>query len=572
MVTGSARNGETRLRAHYELVRVLTEASTVDEATKKLLELIGRAFGWPVGVLWTVDPVAGVLRHTDEWIDRSVQVGDFVELSRGLTFEPGAGLPGRVWARGEPTWIADVKRAPNFPRGEVALRSGLRAAVGLPVFGRDGVLGVMEFFAPPVRVPDPDQLELMRTVGRQVGQFVERRRAEDLLLRSEELKSAIIDSSLDCVITMDHRGLIVDFNPAAVETFGHAREDAIGADLAGLIIPPSLREAHRAALARFLETGEGAILNRRMELTGVRANGEEFPLELTVTRIGTGRPPLFTGFVRDITERRRSAVELAHLLEAERDARVRAEEAERRASRLAETLQQSLLPPQLPELPHLDVAATYRAGGEGVDVGGDFYDVFELADGAWGLAVGDVCGKGAEAAAVTALARHTIRTAAHYERLPSRVLGRLNEALVERNGSMSFCTVAYAVVEPRPGAARVRLALGGHPRPLLVRAAGGVEPFGQPGTMLGADRDVRVQDAEADLEEGDALVLYTDGVIECKTPDGRLGFEQLTALLGRAEASDAPGVMRAVLDATVAAPGHTSSDDVAVLVLRASSG
>jgi len=220
-------------------------------------------------------------------------------------------------------------------------------------------------------------------------------------------------------------------------------------------------------------------------------------------------------------------------------------------------------------VPHLDLAATYRAGGEGVDVGGDFYDVFELADGTWGLAVGDVCGKGAEAAAVTALARHTIRTAARYERLPSHVLGRLNEALVERDGDMSFCTVAYAVVEPRPGSAHVRLALGGHPRPLLVRAAGGVEPLGQPGTMLGADPDVPVQDAEAELSVGDALVLYTDGVIECKTPAGRFGSEQLTALLGRVEASDAPGVMRAVLEATVEAPSHSSSDDVAVLVLRA---
>src|SRR4051812_37778513 len=307
MDTRTARNGETRLRAHYELVRVLTEASTVDEATQKLLELIGRAFGWPVGVLWTVDPVADVLRHTDEWIDRGVDLGDFVQESRALTFERGVGLPGRVWARGEPAWIADVKRDPNFPRGEVALRSGLRAGVGLPVFGRSGVLGVMEFFAPPVRVPDPDQLELMRTVGRQVGQFVERRRAEDLLLRSEELKSAIIDSSLDCVITMDHRGLIVDFNPAAVETFGRAREDAVGAVLAELIIPPSLREAHGAALAHSLESGEGAILGRGLELPGVRASGEESPLELTVTRIGHADPPQFAGFVRDITERRRSA-------------------------------------------------------------------------------------------------------------------------------------------------------------------------------------------------------------------------------------------------------------------------
>jgi phosphoserine phosphatase RsbU/P len=220
-------------------------------------------------------------------------------------------------------------------------------------------------------------------------------------------------------------------------------------------------------------------------------------------------------------------------------------------------------------VPHLDLAAAYRAGGEGVDVGGDFYDVFELTDGAWGLAVGDVCGKGAEAAAITALARHTIRTAARYERLPSHVLGRLNEALVERDGGMSFCTVAYAVVEPRAGAARVRLALGGHPRPLLVRAGGAVEPLGRPGTMLGADPDVRLQDAEAELEAGDALVLYTDGVIECKTPAGRFGFEQLAALLGGLGEHDPANITRAVLGATVEALANSSSDDVAVLVLRA---
>ena len=149
------------------------------------------------------------------------------------------------------------------------------------------------------------------------------------------------------------------------------------------------------------------------------------------------------------------------------------------------------------------------------------------------------------------------------------MLGRLNEALAERNGSGSFCTVAYAVVEPRPGTTRVQLALGGHPRPLLMRAGGGVEPLGQPGTMLGVDPGVRVPDAEAELLAGDALVLFTDGVIECKTPDGRFGFEQLGALLGRVEASDAAGITRAVLDATVSAPANSSNDDVAVLVLRA---
>jgi phosphoserine phosphatase RsbU/P len=281
-------------------------------------------------------------------------------------------------------------------------------------------------------------------------------------------------------------------------------------------------------------------------------------------------PPLFAGFVRDITERRRSAVELAQLLEAEREARVRAEAAERHASQLAETLQQSLLPPALPEIPGFDIAATYRAGGEGVDVGGDFYDVFETADGAWGVAVGDVCGKGAEAAAITALARNTIRTAARYERKPSEVLRMLNEALLQREGAGSFCTVAYAVVAPAAGGhVALRLALGGHPGPLLVRAGGGVEALGRPGTMLGAAADARIEDADAELAPGDLLVLYTDGVTECLTPEGRFGSERLTALLGGLNGRDAVTVTRRVAEDVVDAPGHRSGDDVAVLVLRA---
>src|SRR4051812_24132235 len=129
----TARNGATRLRAHYELVRVLTEAATLDEAIPRLLELIGDAFGWQLGVLWMIDRDADVLRHAADWIAKRVDVGDFPAVSRARTFEHGVGLPGRVWARGEPAWIADFKRDPNFPRVEAALRSGLRAGVCLPV-------------------------------------------------------------------------------------------------------------------------------------------------------------------------------------------------------------------------------------------------------------------------------------------------------------------------------------------------------------------------------------------------------------------------------------------------------
>ncbi len=131
-----------------------------------------------------------------------------------------------------------------------------------------------------------------------------RKRAEEALRESAERMRAILESALDSIITMDHRGHIIEFNPAAEKTFGYTRAEAIGKEMAELIIPPALRERHRRGLSHYLETGEGPVLGKRIEITAMRADGTEFPVELTVTRVPGGDPPLFTGFVRDLAERR----------------------------------------------------------------------------------------------------------------------------------------------------------------------------------------------------------------------------------------------------------------------------
>jgi PAS domain S-box-containing protein len=129
----------------------------------------------------------------------------------------------------------------------------------------------------------------------------------EALRASEARMSAILRTSLDCIITIDHAGLILDFNPAAEQTFGYAREEAIGREMAELIVPPSLREHHRRGIARAVATGQDTITGRRIEIAAMRKGGEEFPVELTITRIAIdGSPPLFTGHIRDITERRRA--------------------------------------------------------------------------------------------------------------------------------------------------------------------------------------------------------------------------------------------------------------------------
>ena len=134
----------------------------------------------------------------------------------------------------------------------------------------------------------------------------EQKRTEVDLRQSEERMRAILESALDCVITMDHEGRIVEFNPAAEKTFGYRRDEAIGRLLSEAIIPPQLRERHQKGLARYLATGSAPVLNKRLELSAVRRDGSEFPVELAITRIGTQEPPMFTGFIRDITERKQS--------------------------------------------------------------------------------------------------------------------------------------------------------------------------------------------------------------------------------------------------------------------------
>src|SRR5262249_30946506 len=120
---------------------------------------------------------------------------------------------------------------------------------------------------------------------------------------------------LDCIITMNHQGMIIEFNPAAEKTFGYKRDEVIGKSMAELIVPPSLRERHYRGLAHYLATGEGPVLGKRVEMMAMRADGSELPVELTVTRLASDGPPMFTGYIRDITKRKRAEEDLQHHLE-----------------------------------------------------------------------------------------------------------------------------------------------------------------------------------------------------------------------------------------------------------------
>jgi PAS domain S-box-containing protein len=1060
------RSERTRehLVAQNALAVTLVEARSLADGTPTALESIGRQLDWQLGALWTVSPRDQMLRLVDVWKDDGVEATGFVGLSRRTAFARGEGLPGRAWDLGEPVWSEDVTREEGYTRATVAREAGLSAALAFPVFGEDRVLGAVEFYAREIRAPHPELLRLLRGFGSQLGQFIELKQAETLARESEALKTLIFDTALDAVISIDGKGHVVEFNPAAERIFGYTREDVLGREMAELIIPEGLRDAHRAALRRVVGGAEPRLLGQRLELTGMHADGSEFPIELSITTVAPqgGHTALFTGFVRDITSRKDIERERASLLVRERDSRREAEAAQRRTEFIAEvgtvldtaldyqealqelariavprlgewcvidvldadgsigryaaahanpdraqmmealrdrypadpgaadglprairtgesqlipvvtdemlavgriaqdeeharmlrelgfrsamvvplrargrilgavglalgsesdrtygpedltyaedlarraalaldnsrlftervraeeelrrskeeldfilagvadgvtaqapdgsliyaneaavvtlgcetldellgtpvsevmnrfevfdedgdpfpvdafpgriallgrkpgdavmrfrvketgeerwsvvkatpildtdgsvlmainvfeditahkeselrarfladaaavlagsldyeitlqqvaelaiptfadsciveladqdgqlvpvamahtdpdkvalmrtlreeypadqraprgsghvfrsgvselyaeidpelirgavtderqldlleslgvtsamivpmssggrrlgtiafalsesarrydrpdlsvaeelgrraavaidnarlyrersyiarTLQESLLPPELPDVAGAEIAARFHAAGEATEVGGDFYDLFDTSHG-WGIVMGDVCGKGADAAAVTALARYTLRTLGVQQTSPAEVLRGLNDALLRQRTDRRFCTVAYASMNLNgSGTADVCLATGGHPLPFVLRADGSVEAVGEPGTLLGVLPEVRLNDTPITLHSGDLLLLYTDGVTEARGPGGMLGSEELAALLVSCAGMDAISVAARIESAALEIQEGNPRDDIAILAVR----
>ena len=853
---GQRERDAARLGAQYGVIRAISEADSFDEAAPDLLAAIAQPLGREVAQFWSVGE-DGVLHCVAHWREEGMEVDAFERASREITFAPGIGLPGQAWRDLRPVWLGDALAAGNFLRTSEAEADDLHGGMAFPVLGGDECIGVIEVFSHEVRERDPEIYALTQALGRQVGEFIETLNAQQAVRVSEARKRAVVDSSLDAVITMDHEGRVVEFNPAAERLFGYPEDIAVGQEMAELVIPPMLRESHREGLRRYVETGESRILGKRLELIGLRANGEEFPVELAVNRIAEADPPMFTGTVRDITsrlkaqqEREEARLQLEAILQGVADAvtaqgpdgkllfaneaavktlgfasteellnaptatildrydildedgrpfplealpgrrallgqdapeavvrfRVRetgeenwsavkatpirdadgnvtmainviedisahkraelsqrflarsaevlasslnpdellvevanlavpevadwvavelvtdsgaierkalahvdpevrewaldvskryppdpdapagvyqvirtgqaelypeipdellrqgaqddehyrilsefgmrsviivpmitrgrtigaltfvsgnsgrrfdeqdvelAQELGRRCatavdnarlyterSYIARTLQESLLPVELPDIPGVEAAARFRPTGEGNEVGGDFYDMFETGNRAWTVVMGDVCGKGPDAAAVTALARYTLRAAAMRERLPSRSLAVLNEALLRQRDDRRFCTVAYAYIEKLDRGARVGVACGGHPLPLLLRADGSVDTVGAPGTLLGIVPDPNLEDREVTLEPGDALVFYTDGVIESRGDATVLDERRLAELVATCAGAGADAIAARVEEAAVLSQSGRPRDDIAVLVLR----
>jgi PAS domain S-box-containing protein len=421
-----------RMELQHAVSQVLMEAANLDDVAPQLLQAIGERLGWELGMLWNVDQQARQLRCSTIWRAPSITAIEFEAVSQQTSLPPNVGLPGHVWAHGEPVGITDVLKDSSFLRLKAATKDSLHGAFAFPIQGRNGILGVIEFYSHEIQPPDPELLGTVATLGNQIGQFIERhqaeaarrmseerfrllaeqaqdviyryrmlptrgweyispassrvsgytpeehyadphislkiihpddrprfedaikagsgpplelrwirkdgavvwteqrnvpfynecgtlvavegiarditerKQAEEALRMSEARIRAMLETAIDGIFTIDHQARIVEWNSAAEQMFGYSRDEALGREMPKLIIPPVLRDECRQGLAHYFATGESQVIGQRTEMAAMRADGSQFDVELAITRIPSNGTPMFTAFVRDITQRKQA--------------------------------------------------------------------------------------------------------------------------------------------------------------------------------------------------------------------------------------------------------------------------
>ncbi|MEV7428605.1 SpoIIE family protein phosphatase [Nocardioides sp. NPDC092400] len=383
-------------------------------------------------------------------------------------------------------------------------------------------------------------------------------------LQQAEPAARLLDRAPCGLLTTDPDGRVVTVNATFLRWTARRAEEVVGRRLVELLTPGGriFHETHYAPLLRL----QGSVHELAVDLRC--ADGARLPVLLNATLVREPDGPDGAGgaerevhvAVFEATERRRYEQDLLR-------ARDEARAAEDRARSLARTLQQTLIPPVPPQVPGLDLAAAYRPAGDGTQVGGDFYDVFPTAPDEHVVVLGDVSGKGVDAAVVTSLVRNTVRALAVLHHRPSDLLAELND-VVGAHETERFCTVVLMRMRREAdGAWQVTVSAGGHPPPILLRPGRRPVELAVGGPLVGVLGDQTWAEVELRVLPGEALVLYTDGVTEARGAEAYFGDERLLATLDRLGTGDVASLVEALTDEVVAFQSGVTHDDVAIVAL-----
>ncbi len=610
LLLGSLRDARDQIHLERQtsivthLLELLGQRRPTDELISQILSAIGTGLGCDVAALWLVEPQGRSIACAEIWHADGAITPRFDAASRQRRLVPGEGLPGRVWQEDQAVCVPDIASDPCYPRAAAAAADGLHGAFAFPLRAVTDLIGVIELLNRSPGSAPPSLMAAMAAIGSRLGQVLERALIEDErteLLDHLELERTRLASAQRLTAALVRTATIED----VVKVVEGDDLDGLGANRRELWLLSADGQLHRTVSSADPNPGEVVTVDGAAQPAITDAVGTCTPRFLVASSAPpepssespTAELPASVAVVPLSVERRvlgalvltfddgrsfsdeegrhlvalgeqcAQALDRAQLYDRERSARDQSDRDRQRAETLARALQTSLLPPTLPVIPGVEMEARYRAALDGIEVGGDFYDVFDTG-GDWVVVLGDVCGKGAEAAAVTALVRYTVRSVAMDLRQPSGVLRRLNEVLLQESSTERFCTVVYMRLVPTAGGIRLVIARGGHPPPIIVRADGSVERIGAPGTVLGIVPDVRLWEETAVLRPGDAIVLYTDGVTEAGRGARELGEDGLAELLSSCSQLPPSELAERVEAAAIAAGGSRSHDDLAIVVMR----
>jgi PAS domain S-box-containing protein len=432
----------------------------------------------------------------------------------------------------------------------------MRGAMVVPLQARDRIFGAITFVAAESeRTFTDEDLLMAEEIGRRAGLAIDNARLFEET-QTTERKLVQLVQNLDAVLWEAEPSMrrFTFVSQRAKDILGFELSDWLEKDgFWAEMIHPEDREPVMEYRRMSTQVGEEHTVEYRI----VTPQGRDVWLRdiAHIVRDDQGEIRGLRGLMVDITEQKM----VERLLSESRE----------RFAHVARTLQSSLLPPELPAIPGFELAARYRAAGQGNEVGGDFYDAFETEDGTWALVLGDVMGKGPRAAALTGLARHTLRAVTTKGRTPSDVLHQLNDAILKQDATQTqFATVALAYVWREGEVGKAVIASGGHHLPLILRADGTIESAGRAGMVLGVFPDPDLSDADVTLHPGDTIVFFTDGVIEEGQGSKTFGEANLLSVVQSCAGQPPTYVTEAIENAVIGFSTEEPRDDIAIMAVR----